>query len=62
MNSKEILKTPDYKLIREESRRIDCTISEADFYTSRPNPNRIAVAAGDINRYLNLKENQIDRV
>lgn len=46
---------PDYKKIREESCRTDCTITEADFSTSRPNPRRIANAVGDINRYLMYK-------
>lgn len=46
---------PDYEKIRKESCRIDCTIVEADFNTSRPNPRRISVVAGDINRYLTRK-------
>ena len=45
----------DYKKIREESRRIDCTITLADFSTHYPNSNRIAYAASDINRYLRYK-------
>ena len=43
---------PDYRKIRELSHRMDCTITEADFNTSRPNPYRIDYAASDINRYL----------
>lgn len=43
---------PDYKTIRELSHRIDCTITEADFFTNYPNPHRIDCLAGDIRRYL----------
>lgn len=43
---------PDYKKIRELSRRIDCMVTIADFNTSHPNPYRISYIAGDINRYL----------
>lgn len=43
---------PDYKTIQAISRRIDCTVTEADFYTSYPNANRIKYTANDINRYL----------
>ena len=46
---------PDYKKIQEESRRMDCTIVEDDFNTSYPNPGRISLTAGDINRYLRYK-------
>lgn len=46
---------PDYKAIQKESHRIDCTISEADFYTNHPNLNRINTTASDINRYLKYK-------
>ena len=46
---------PNYQKIREMSKRMDCTISEADFNTSRPNPYRIDYAASDIHRYLTLK-------
>lgn len=42
----------DYKRIRELSHRIDCTITEADFNTNRPNPRRIDYITSDINRYL----------
>ena len=42
----------DYKKIREESCRIDCTITLSDFCTSYPNPYRIDYAASDIHRYL----------
>ena len=42
----------DYKRIRELSHRIDCTITEADFNTSHPNPYRIDYTASDIHRYL----------
>lgn len=41
----------DYKAIREMGKRIDCTIVEADFNTSHPNPYRINNTAADINRY-----------
>ncbi len=43
---------PDYKRIRELSHRIDCTVTQADFDTSHPNPNRINYTASDVNRYL----------
>lgn len=43
---------PDYKKIRELSHCIDCTIREADFNTSFPNPYRISYTASDIHRYL----------
>lgn len=42
----------DYKRIQELSHRIDCTITEADFNTSYPNPYRIDYTASDIHRYL----------
>lgn len=51
MNTKVSIKQPDYKSIRKESHYRDCTITEADFNTSRPNPHRIAYAVSDINRY-----------
>ena len=38
---------PDY--------HIDCTVTEADFDTSHPNPYRIDYAASDIYRYLKYK-------
>ena len=41
----------DYKAIREMGKRIDCTITEADFNTSHPNPYRIDNTVADINRY-----------
>ena len=43
---------PDYKTIRELSHRMDCTITQADFNTSSPNPYRIDYTASDIHRYL----------
>lgn len=43
---------PDYKSIRELSHCMDCTITQADFDTSNPNPYRIDYAASDIYRYL----------
>jgi hypothetical protein len=43
---------PDYKTIRALSRRIDCTIVEADFNTNHPNGMRIDYMISDINRYL----------
>lgn len=33
-------------------KRIDCTITEADFNTSRPNPYRIDYTVADISRYM----------
>nr|DAH15388.1 MAG TPA: hypothetical protein [Caudoviricetes sp.] len=42
----------DYKGIRERSKRMNCTISEADFFTNHPNPFRVGYTALDINRYL----------
>ena len=50
--NKTKFKEPDYKTIRELSHRIDCTITEADFDTSHPNPYRIDYVASDIHRYL----------
>lgn len=41
----------DYKAIREMGKRVDCTVTEADFGTSRPNPYRISYAVSDIVRY-----------
>ena len=43
---------PDYKSIRELSHCIDCTITQADFNTSSPNPYRIDYITSDIHRYL----------
>lgn len=43
---------PDYKKIREISKRMDCSVTEADFNTNRPNPYRIDYTASDIHRYL----------
>ena len=45
----------DYKRIQELSHRIDCTITEADFNTSRPNPYRIDYTISDIHRYSKSK-------
>lgn len=42
----------DYKTIRELGKRIDCTITEADFNTSLPNPYRISHTVGDISRWI----------
>lgn len=50
-NETKIIK-PDYKKIRELSKRIDCTITEADFNTNYPNSSRINYTANDINKYL----------
>lgn len=52
MKAKKEFIYPDYEKIRKESRRIDCTITEADFNTDRPNPRRIDYTASDIRRYL----------
>lgn len=49
------IKYPDYKLIREESRRIDCTVTAADFNTNHPNTNGITYLVSDLNRYLKYK-------
>ncbi len=46
---------PNYEAIREMSKRIDSTVTEADFSTEYPNSNRIACVAEDINRYLKHK-------
>ena len=43
---------PDYKLIRELSHCMDCTITQADFNTSSPNPYRIGYLISDIHRCL----------
>lgn len=50
--NKTIFREPDYKKIQELSHCMDCTITEADFNTSRPNPYRIDYMASDIHRYL----------
>lgn len=50
---------PDYKSIRELSYRMDCTITEADFNTSHPNPLRIGCMLCDINRYLKYTGDKI---
>lgn len=42
----------DYKEIQELSRRVDHTITEADFNTTHPNPLRIDYIISDIHRYL----------
>ena len=52
MKKNTIVTYPDYKKIRKDSHCTDCTISEADFNTNRPNPYRISAVASDINRYL----------
>ena len=46
---------PDYKLIRELSYRMDCTITQEDFNTSIPNPYRIDYLISDMRRYLKYK-------
>ena len=43
---------PDYKSIRELSHCMDCTITQADFDTSNPNPYRIRYLISDIHRCL----------
>ena len=43
---------PDYKSIRELSHCINCTITQADFNTSSPNPYRIDYLISDIYRCL----------
>ena len=42
----------DYKSILELSHRMDCTITQADFDMSSPNPYRIDYFISDIHRYL----------
>ena len=46
---------PDYKSIQELSHCIDCTITQADFNTSIPNPYRIDYLISDMRRYLKHK-------
>ena len=58
MEKETKLKEPDCKTIRELSHRIDCTITEADFNTSRPNPCRIDYTASDIHRYLKYAQKE----
>ena len=41
-----------------ESSKINCTITNADFNTNRPNSRRIEMAARDIGEYLNYKKNK----
>lgn len=45
----------DYKAVRELSHCMDCTITQADFNTSSPNPYRIDYLISDIYRYLKYK-------
>ena len=42
----------DYKAVRELSHCMDCTITQADFNTSNPNPYRIDYLISDISKYL----------
>lgn len=42
----------DYKAVRELSHCMDCTITQADFNTSSPNPYRIDYLISDISKYL----------
>lgn len=51
IENKANLKKLDYKAIQKLSHRIDCTITEADFDTSRPNLHRVDYMASDIYRY-----------
>ena len=50
--NKTKFKEPDYNTIRELSHCIDCTITQADFNTSSPNPYRIDYLISDISKYL----------
>ena len=59
MEIKTKFKEPDYKTIRELSHRIDCTITQADFDTSHPNPIRIDYIASDIHRYLKYAHKEV---
>lgn len=43
---------PNYKIIRELSHHMDCTITEEDFNMECPNPNRINCIIEDIHRHL----------
>lgn len=58
-DNKTKFKEPDYKTIRELSHRMDCTITQADFNTSSPNPYRIDYTASDIHRYLKYAGKEI---
>lgn len=42
----------NHEEIRRDSHRVDCTVTEADFNTNRPNPYRINYAISDISRYF----------
>ena len=55
MNKEIKITYPDYKKIREESYRIDCTVTQADFNTNHPNPYRLEYMISDFNRYLKRK-------
>ena len=55
MNGKVKIIRPDYKAIREMSKRMDCTITDADFNTEEPNPDRLDCVSADINKYLKYK-------
>lgn len=50
-NEKKITYT-DYKAVQELSHCMDCTITQADFNTSSPNPYRIDYLISDISKYL----------
>lgn len=60
MNNKRTITYPDYNKIKLESQYIDHSISEADFFTSHPNPYRISYTASDIHRYLKYKRKIIE--
>ena len=52
----------DYQSILDESHCIDCTITEDDFNTNRPNLYRINYIASDINRHLKSKGDNLNVV
>ena len=54
MNNKDYIHN-DIKVTPKELSNIPHVISEADFYTSRPNPNRISRIACEIDEYLKYK-------
>lgn len=43
----------DYKAIKENAHKIDCSVRISDFDTSHPNPYRLDYITSDMRRYWN---------
>jgi hypothetical protein len=53
---KEMMTTEiDYKAIKENAHKIDCSVRISDFDTSHPNPYRLDYITSDMRRYWNYK-------